>query len=74
MQITGKSYRLRNQARGKDDNDVATDAKPASPEGALMVSNRPGHRQERPTSKIGHPWRGAHREKAAKIAEVTLER
>jgi DNA replication protein DnaC len=33
VQITGKSYRLRNQARGKDGDDAATDAKPASKEG-----------------------------------------
>jgi len=36
VQITGKSYRLRNQARGKDADNAATDAKPASKEGGAQ--------------------------------------
>src|SRR5882724_1613389 len=38
VQITGKSYRLRNPARGKDADDAATDAKPASKEGGAQGS------------------------------------
>src|SRR5271165_6981751 len=38
VQITGKSYRLRNQSRNKDADDAATDAKPASKEGGAQGS------------------------------------
>src|SRR6202165_1621772 len=38
IQITGKSYRLRNQARQLDADDVATDAKQANKEGCAHSS------------------------------------
>jgi DNA replication protein DnaC len=38
VQITGKSYRLRNQVRGKDADDLATEAKPAIKEGGAHGS------------------------------------
>jgi DNA replication protein DnaC len=38
VQITGRSYRLRNQIRGKDADDLATEAKPAIKEGGAHGS------------------------------------